>query len=75
MPNNQGPLGAPTTQPLPTGANLTPPPLPNITQVGSKPPVPSEWNDPLRIMAQVIDVLQREGQPAATSLLAWVKNH
>lgn len=36
--------------------------------------VEDKWNDPIRIMTQVLEVLREEGKPAADDLLHWINS-
>ena len=55
---------------LPGAQVANPPALPNVT--GPRAVVPASWSDATNIMRQVLDVLEREGKPAADALLAWI---
>ena len=65
-PNLTGPGGRTATLPA-VGV-----PQPTAAQ---KAAVEDKWNDPVRIMQQVLEVLAREGKPAADDLLHWVNTH
>lgn len=52
---------------------------PSLPGVGVAQPTPAQraavedtWNDPIRIMAQILEILQTEGKPAADDLKNWI---
>ena len=81
----EAPKGIDGNTPPPLGANpvnhaalpgdqvANAPALPNVNKaLTASEPVPAAWNDPIRIMREVLDVLEKNGPEAASSLLAWV---
>lgn len=45
---------------------------PSVVQQGSRPPAPAGWYDPVRIIAEIMEIFETDGPAAAQDLQGWI---